>query len=130
VGVWQFYSSHLDRNMNGGLRAGFWSTIATYQRVFIELERLINFPDLDREFTADHFNPKKDDYDLWWPTSKACFLVLFLYSIEPPLYFYLNDAIRTMNKALLPMLGPFASAIYLVLRGAEENRGDKMETGE
>ena len=107
MGVWQFYSSHLDMKVTGGDKASFWSTIATYQRVFIELERLINFPDLDRNF--DGFGGKKDDYDLQWPTSKACFLVLFLYSIEPPLYFYLNDACRTKNKALLPMLGPFAT---------------------
>ena len=114
--------------VTGGDRASFWATIATYQRVFVELERLINFPDLDREFAAD-WHYKEDDYDLWWPTSKACFLVLFLYSIEPPLYFYLNDACRTKNKALLPMLGPFACAVWQVLSGAERNRGDKMETG-
>ena len=123
--MWQFYSSHLDMKMTGGDRASFWGTISTYQRVFIELERYINFPDLDREFT----DYGKDDYDLWWPTSKACFLVLFLYSIEPPLYFYLNDACRTKNKALLPMLGPFAYALWQVLRYAERERGDKMEWG-
>ena len=110
--------------VTGGDKASFMGTIATYQRVFIELERLINFPDLDREFTISD-----KDYGLWTPTSKACFLVLFLYSIEPPLYFYLNDACRTKNKALLPMLGPFAYAGYEVLYGAEENRGDKMEMG-
>ena len=125
VGVWQFYSSHLDMKVTGGDRASFWGTIATYQRVFIELERLINFPDLARQFSWGG----SDEYDLWNPTSKACFLVLFLYSIEPPLYFYLNDACRTKNKALLPMLGPFACAIWQVLAGAEYGREDKFMTG-
>ena len=53
MGVWQFYSSHLDMKVTGGDRASFWGTIATYQRVFIELERLINFPDLDRQFAGN-----------------------------------------------------------------------------
>ena len=107
--------------VTGGDRASFMGTIATYQRVFIELERLINFPDLDLQFGYGYGD---QEYNLRHPTSKACFLVLFLFSIEPPLYFFLNDAIRTMNKALLPMLGPFAKAIYLVLLGAERGRVD------
>ena len=126
VGLWQFYSSLLYTKANGGDRASLFVTLASYQRVFTNLLQLINFSDLNKPFT----HGDKTEYDLYDPTSKACFLVLFLYSIEPPFYFHLNDACRTKNKALLPMLGPFANAVAYVLAGAESFRGDRMETGE
>ena len=125
VGLWQFYSSLLDRQANGGDRARLRDTLASYQRVFTNLTLLVNFKDINKPFTYGG----ETEYDLWHPTSKACFLVLFLYSIEPPFYFHLNDACRTKNKTLLPMLGPFAYAIYKVLLGAERRRGDAMKTG-
>ena len=64
------------------------------------------------------------------PHSKIVFLVLFLYSIEPPLYFALNDACRKKDKLLLPMLGPFAQALYWVLEGTERGRKDRFTKGE
>ena len=67
------------------------------------------------------------DYNLWNPKSKACFIVLWLYSIEPPLYFFFNEACRLRNKAVVPLLGPFASAVGLILNGfAEYFRPDKI----
>ena len=122
VGLWQFYSSLLYTKANGGDRASLFVTLTSYQRVFTNLLLLVNFSDLNQPFTTRD----NTEYSLRDPTSKACFLVLFLYSIEPPFYFHLNDACRTKNKALLPMLGPFAYAIHQVLLAAEENRGDKM----
>jgi hypothetical protein len=76
----------------------------------------VNFPDMDKQFTR----MDGSDYDLYNPSSKACFLVLFLYSIEPPLYFFLNDACRKQNRALAPMLGAFAFALAVVLDGAAD----------
>ena len=67
----------------------------------------------------------KSEYNLWWPTSKAVFLILWLYSVEPPLYFHFNTACRDRNNALLPLLGPFAKATGVILEGwAEKGRGD------
>ena len=67
------------------------------------------------------------DYNLWNPKSKACFIVLWLYSIEPPLYFFFNEACRLRNKAVVPLLGPFASAVGMILAGAAEFfRPDKI----
>ena len=63
------------------------------------------------------------------PDSKIVFLVLYLYSIEPPLYFALNDACRKRDKILLPMLGPFAYALWHVLDWPEKNRKDAFEKG-
>ena len=69
-------------------------------------------------------------YGLWNPRSRASVLVLWLYSVEPPLYFHLNDACRSMDHPLIPMLGPFARAIYETLRYAEWLRDDKLEQGD
>ena len=52
-----------------------------------------------------------------------------MYSLEPPLYWLLNRAMRTKDMAYLQMLGPFAAAIWNVLGGAESERNDKIEQG-
>ena len=58
------------------------------------------------------------------------FLILWLYSVEPPLYFHFNTACRERNNALLPLLGPFAKATGVILDGwAEEERGDGFNCG-
>ena len=70
------------------------------------------------------------EYDLWNPKSKACFIVLWMYSIEPPLYFFLNEACRLRNQNVVPLLGPFAAAVAIILDGrAEDRRPDKIEYG-
>jgi len=86
---------------------------------------LINFPDLDKKF--DYYS--EDEYDLCNPKSKACFIVLWLYSIEPPLYYFVNEACRLRNKTVVPLLGPFVAAVAIILDGyAEGQRPDKIET--
>ena len=97
----------------------------TYRRVFELIQRLINFPDLDKKF--DYLCSDTPDYDLFNPKSKGCFIVLWLYSIEPPLYYFFNEACRLRNKAVVPLLGPFAAAIAIILNGfAEVERPDKI----
>ena len=93
--------------------------IVTYRRVFNTILALIYFPDLDRRFERETGDPV---YDLYNPISKACFSMLWMYSLEPPLYNMLNKACRNRIKALLPILGPFACAISSVLDGAERAR--------
>ena len=53
-----------------------------------------------------------DQKDLTNPYSKSACLILFLYSIEPPFYAYLNRAIRSHDSKEVKNLGPFASALY------------------
>ena len=73
---------------------------------------MMEFTDIDSQITIVGMDP---DLDFKNPHSKIVFLVLFLYSIEPPLYFALNDACRKRDKLVLPMLGPFAKALFEVL---------------
>ena len=79
------------------------------------------------------FTSKDDfssDYNLYNPKSKGCFIVLWLYSIEPPLYYFVNEACRLRDKTVVPLLGPFLAAIAIILDGyAEGKRPDKREVG-
>ena len=87
---------------------------------------MINFPDLDKKFNYC----SGDEYDFYDPKSKACFIVLWLYSIEPPLYYFVNEACRLRNKTVVPLLGPFVAAVAIILDGvAEGTRPDKIGVG-
>ena len=125
AGLEATYEMELQRKAAGATNGALPDTIATYRRVFDIILALIAFPDLDKPFTAD----EDPVYGLYNPESKACFSMLWMYSLEPPLYFMLNKACRNRTKALLPILGPFALAIAGVLARAEEGRKDKMATG-
>ena len=64
------------------------------------------------------------------PKSKVSFLILWLYSLESPLYFFFNKASRDRDYKLLPLLGPFAWALGYILDGeAEKGRPDTMQQG-
>ena len=131
VGLYEFYQLHLEKDLRGSKHARLVHVQETYLRVFQLIQRLINFPDLDKRFGkfeldvhgAELYN---SEYNLWNPNSKACFIVLWLYSIEPPLYYFFNEACRLRNKAVLPLLGPFAAAVGAILGGAECDRADTI----
>ena len=57
----------------------------------------------------------------------------YMYSLEPPIYYYLNQACRTMDKSKLDTLGPYALVLYKMLycgRECDGGRVDKMRLGE
>ena len=116
----------LEREASGADMATLPSVVATYRRVFDTILALIAFPDLDKPFVATSKDPV---YGLWNPKSKACYSMVWMYSLEPPLYFMLNKAMRSKNKAYLQMLGPFAQAISMVLGYAEGFRNDCIKEG-
>ena len=46
------------------------------------------------------------------------------------MYYFVNEACRLRNKAVVPLLGPFAAAIAIILNGrAEGERPDKIGVG-
>lgn len=85
----------------------------------------MNFKDVDQKFKRHN---KDSEYGYYNCHSKVVFLILFLYSIEPPFYFALNDACRKKDKRLLPMLGPFATALMDILTYTEAERDDDRIT--
>lgn len=77
------------------------------------------------------FDNKDEEYGLLNPSSKATFFILWLYQIEPPFYFHLNEASRRQDRTLLPMLGPFARAIHHILNGADHYKSQQqLERGD
>ena len=87
---------------------------------------LINFPDLDQKFERNTLS----EYDLFYPKSKGCFIILWMYTIEPPLYFFLNQACRLRDYKVVRLLGPFAAAIGAILGGiSEDKRPDTIKCG-
>ena len=125
VGLSEFYKLQLEKELRGCKQARLAVVQETYRRVFETIQRLINFPDLDQQFDFDD-----EEYGLCKPESKACFIVLWLYSIEPPLYYFFNEACRLRNKAVVSLLGPFAAAVGMILCGyAEMNRPDTIKPG-
>ena len=56
----------------------------------------------------------------------------YMYSLEPPIYYYLNQACRTMDKSKLDTLGPYARVLYEMLwygDVCDMKRDDKMRVG-
>ena len=116
AGLQQCYMLNLQRTSTAATNATLPSVIKTYQRVFETILALVAFTDPDQKFNRWD----GDEYSLHKPDTKACYSVVWMYSLEPPLYWLLNRAMRTKNMAYLQMLGPFAQAIRCVLGGAEE----------
>ena len=54
------------------------------------------------------------------PNSPVTQTVLYLYSMEPPIYRELNMACRKRDYTKIDSLGPFAAAIGEILRTAEQ----------
>lgn len=80
-----------------------------YELVFDKIVETIAFPSMDKPFNDSW---KDEVYGLNNYRSKGCFLIMWLYTIEPPFYFYVNEACRKRDESLLNLLGPFASALH------------------
>ena len=56
----------------------------------------------------------------------------YMYSLEPPIYYYLNQAMRKMDTTKLDTLGPYARVMFGMLwlgTDCDEKRVDNMRTG-
>ena len=54
VGLYEFYQLHLEKELRGSKQARLVHVQETYRRVFQLIQRLINFPDLDKRFGTFH----------------------------------------------------------------------------
>ena len=88
----------------------------TYSQVFDIILETIDFPNPDKPFN-DSWND--DTYGLNNYRSKGCFLINWLYTIEPPFYYFVNEACRKKDKTMLALLGPFACALYQIIENCE-----------
>ena len=71
------------------------------------------------------------DYDLWNPHSKVLSLILYIFSIQPSFQSSLQKAHRNdvPDKASLRHLGSLSMALHVLLKGAEEQRKDSLQSG-
>ena len=51
--------------------------------------------------------------------------IIYLYSLEPPIYRVLNKASRDKDKSRVGTLGPYSDCLRTILAHAERNRADK-----
>jgi len=51
--------------------------------------------------------------------------LIYLYSLEPPIYRVLNKASRDKDKSRVGTLGPYSDCLRTILANAERNRKDK-----
>ena len=91
------------------------AALTSFKKALDKVVHLIQIPDHDKPF-EDNEDPI---YGLRNACSKVVYLVLWVYSIEPPLYFFLNQACRQKDRSRLRMLGPLAAALGWVLFYAE-----------
>ena len=115
-GLEKFFSLELMKKIGSQGELMISQIHSSYTDGFDRIRKMINFPDMDKQFNSTAYD---NDYDLESPISRASFLVLWLYSLEPPFYFHLNQACRSLDQTLLQFLGPFAEALSWVLGGAE-----------
>ena len=97
------------------------AALTSFKKALDTIVALIQIPDHDKPF--DYHDPI---YGLHNPCSKAVYFILWVYSMEPPIYFWLNQACRQKDTSKLRMLGPLAAALGEVLNYAEDNRSDKV----
>lgn len=55
--------------------------------------------------------------------------LLYIYSLEPPIYRYLNKASREKDQRYVETLGPFSDCLRTILHHAEKNRQNKIPFG-
>ena len=80
--------------------------LKTTTKVFNFFLECCDIKNVDKPMTDDTFRN---------PYSIEVMILLYLYSMEPPFYFELNQACRTLDHSQLNTLGPYAAAIGMLL---------------
>ena len=97
-----------------------------YQMIFNKILEFVGIQDAKEPLQYS----ETEDNGLYNPDGRAVMLILWLYSIEPPFYSYLNKAMQTLDTTHLSMLGPFAKALHVIIVEAEKNRKDALKNAE
>lgn len=60
------------------------------------------------------------------PESNQVMILHFFLSMDPPFYAHLNKAVRSMDQAMLPKLGPFARALSIFMYHSDESNKNRQ----
>lgn len=108
---------------------------AIQRRIFIKkqykmvFDKILEFSGIENTHEPLQYSETEDN-GLYNPDGRAVMLIVWLYSIEPPFYSFLNKAMRKLDTTHLNMLGPFAKAIHVIIVEAEKNRKDALRNAE
>ena len=128
-GLHNFFCKYLDDNFQGQITENLTVVKGNYKRVFDFILHSTDCDEVDQPLIGQFDKRQDNDIDLFNPNSKAVCLILYLYSIEPPFYYYINKASRFMLESDLETLGPFARALHEILSGCESRKSEKILEG-
>ena len=101
-----------------------------YDQCFMVIVKANNLRELKIPLRIDKSSPDNhDNMNLSNPIGQVTCLILQLYTMEfgsPPLYVEVNRVSRTMDRELLPMLGPYIRALEIILQNVEQNKKDMI----
>lgn len=103
--------------------------MSNYQKAFQKILELVGFDDPDEKFYYE-LPSDEGENNLMNPCSKATCLCLWLWTIEPSFYSWVNQAAQEKDLQNLQFLGPFARSISMILSATEEERVDSIQAGD
>ena len=59
------------------------------------------------------------------PNSNVVLLIMYIFSLETPIYSLLNKACREGDKSKMDTLGPLSCALFMILSRASDKRVDR-----
>ena len=124
-GLFKYFCSKLDIDMQSRPKQYGDQMKDFYLKVFDYIIEAIDLKDPNKPFKTSG----GDDMDLTNPYGKAACIILYLYSLEPPFYAVMNQAIKNRDRKMIKYFGPFACAFYYVTTKAEIYREDRQIPG-
>ena len=125
-GLRRFHEIHVEDQMKGQPLQRIIYIKRNYKMVFMKILEFAGITDIHEPLQYS----ETEENGLYNPEGRAVMLILWLYSIEPPFYSYLNKAMRKLDTTYLQLLGPFAKALHVIIVEAEKNRKDALRNAE
>lgn len=121
TGLQKFITMLLTDKMSLTNEKLIWINACTerYKKVFDYIIELMDIRDPDRPLTS---------YELRNPESKAVCLIMYMYSMESPFSYELNNSWKSTDTSKIYYFGPIERALYEILEYAESNRRDRLQS--
>ena len=123
-GMYQHFTGLVNNDCKGIHRLAIEGIIKGFRNIYDLLYQCL---------TDTDFKSPIDFKELWNPNSPFTQIMYYMYSLEPPIYYYLNQAMRKMDTTKLDTLGPYACVMFRMLNlgtFCDKKRVDKMRVGE
>ena len=120
-GLYLFVAQQLENKLRFNHQKQIWIDACQncYKKLFDYILELVDYQNPNEPLTV---------YELTNPNSKATCLVLYMYSMESPFSVELNNSWKSLDQSKVATFGPIERALCEILRGAEANRRDRLES--